>query len=77
MEQERQPLGQNPGSQTSFIEKRGPFTVTGCEVISDKFGMRVFVDSVIRPDGSPGEQRWVDFTRPSVLVFAVDPQKYI
>lgn len=72
---ENQTPGQTPLAQV--IEQRGPYGVTGRQVISDRFGMRVVVDSVIRPDGTPGEQRWVDFTRPSVLVFAVDPQRYL
>lgn len=51
---------------------RGPYKVTRRREISNRFHMAVNVDDVVRPDGSAGEQRWVQFDTPGVLVFAVE-----
>lgn len=58
----------------SIIEKRGPFNVTGREVKHDRFGMQLFGDKVIRPDGSQGEFFWVNFNKEAVLIFPIDDE---
>lgn len=58
-----------------IVEQRGPFVVTGREVRHDAYYMQLLADRVVRPDGTPGDQYWVNFTRPAVLVFALDGER--
>lgn len=58
----------------NLVEQRGPFKVTYREVKHDRFGMQLIGDKVIRPDGSEGEQFWVNFPREAVLIFPMDEE---
>src|SRR3989344_916576 len=65
---ERQEDSQPP----EIIEERGPFKVIGREVRHDRFSMQLNADKVINPDGSEGEQFWIDFPNQAVLIFPLD-----
>lgn len=55
-----------------IVEQRGPFKVTNREIVHDKFGMQFIKDDVIRPNGSKGQQFWVNFPNGGVLIFPLD-----
>lgn len=57
-----------------IVEQRGPFKVINREVRHDKYGMQFIADDVIRPDGSQGQQFWVNFPNGSVLIYPLDNQ---
>lgn len=61
-------------NQEPTVERRGPFEVIERKIIHDRFGMQLVGDRVVRPDGTIGEQFWVNFTREGVLIFPVDDQ---
>lgn len=56
----------------TMIEKRGSFDVLTREVRHDRFGMQLIADTVVRPDGTQGQQYWIAFPREAVMVFPVD-----
>lgn len=60
--------------QPAVIQDRGPFKVIEREVKHDRFGMQLIADIIIRPDGSLGEQFWIDFPRQAVLIFPLDDE---
>ena len=60
------------GGNQNFIEERGPFKVVSREIKHDRFSMRFNADKVINPDGSEGEQFWIDFPNQAVLIFPFD-----
>lgn len=62
------------GEPKGIIEERGPFKVISREKRHDKFGMQFFADEVLRPDGSKGEQYWINFPRQAVLIFPLDDE---
>lgn len=57
-----------------LVEQRGPFQVIEREIRHDKFGMRLIADRVLKPDGTPGEQYWIEFPRQAVLIFPFDDE---
>lgn len=69
------PTGMTPDLQP--IETRGSFEVMDRTVMHDRFGMQLIGDTVKRPDGSMGQQYWVNFPQESVLVFPLDQDKNI
>ena len=66
-----------PQRNQGIVEQRGPFTVIDRRIIHDKFHMQLIGDRVIRPDGSEGEQFWVNFPRQAVLVYPIDENRNI
>lgn len=66
-----------PGDRIAINESRVGYTAHHRTIESNAFNMQVIKDEVIRPDGSEGEQRWVKFTQPGVMLFAVDRQGFL
>lgn len=61
-----------------IVEQRGPFDVLGREIRHDQFGMRLVADTTLeRSERKLGNFFWVEFTRPAVLVFALDKERNI
>jgi len=64
-------------SEQGFVENRGLFKVNSREIMHDRFSMQLIHDQVTRPDGSFGEQYWVNFPRQAVLVYPMDENNNI
>jgi hypothetical protein len=56
-------------------KSRGDNEVTEAHVLSDRWDMRFLRYFIKRRDGSMGEQRVVEFTKPGILVFIADRKR--
>ncbi|GEM_PF-2439429 len=63
------------GDPRQPIEQRGPFSVLERKILHDRFNMELIADKIRRPDGTEGEQFWVNFPRQAVLIFPMDNER--